>query len=294
MKRIILMLLVFTCSRISFGADTISEIKSLAKEQVESRLLKDDHPIRYYSNILILLQGFPTQNDSLIFKELIDTLNISIDKWEVALISEGTSNLTVEINLPHTGEWKNFFHQNKNQHEIIKSTVYLDLPDSLSLISRKKIIYYNVLRALVTFNTNQNKATPLSGSVFTETKAENITFHPVDFEIIRELYSSKYEDEAIRNRSIKNEYWFSFIKLGELIAIILALVYLIFLSQKGIFIKHNFEFGEYLKQGILAFCSLFIFIAIYLTLNLVIIVPNIQMKGLAFLILSIFFWGLFH
>lgn len=259
MKRISLLLVVLFFIKLSYGTDTTAEIQSLAKEQVETRFLKGDRPIRYYSNILILLQGFPTKQDSAIFNELVDTLNVLIDKWDVAMIPNGTSNLTVEINLPHSGDWKNFFHQNNNHREVIKSTIYLDLPDSLSFNSRKKIIYYNILRSLVVPKTDQKDAKKVSGSVFTESKAEDITFHPIDFKIIKELYSTKYENETSQKKGIIANNRFEFIKLGEVIALILTLIYLIFISQKGVFTKHNFEFGEYLKQGIFALFALVIF-----------------------------------
>ncbi len=292
MKRISLLLVVLFFIKLSYGTDTTSEIQSLAKEQVESRFLKGDRPIRYSSNILILLQGFPSKQDSAIFNELVDTLNVLIEKWDVALIPNGTSNLTVEVNLPHSGDWKNFFHQNHNQREVIKSTIYLDLPDSLNLNARKKIIYYNILRSLVVANPDKKEATKIPGSVFTESKAEDITFHPVDFEIIKELYSSKYEYEPFKNSRIKTENRFEFMKLGEVIALILALVYLIFISQKGVFIKHNFEFGEYLKQGIFSLFSLVIYTLVSTFFRLIFDMPPLKIwlsyGGLSF---AIFFLG---
>lgn len=276
MKRISFLLVVLMCILFTYGSNSAAEIQSLAKDQVEYRFLKGDRPIKYYSNILILLQGFPSKQDSAIFNELIDTLNVLVDKWDVALIPNGTSNMTVEINLPHTGDWKNFFHQNNNQREIIKSTIYLDLPDSLSFNSRKKIIYYNILRSLVVANADQKEAKKVPGSVFSESKAENITFHPVDFEIIRELYSSKYEYKPTLNRQTKSKNRFEFMKLGEVIALILAMAYLIILAQKGIFTKHNFEFGEYLKQGVFALFSLVIFAVIISLSSLIIDMPPLR------------------
>lgn len=276
MKRISFLLVVLMCILFTYGSNSAAEIQSLAKDQVEYRFLKGDRPIKYYSNILILLQGFPSKQDSAIFNELIDTLNVLVDKWDVALIPNGTSNMTVEINLPHTGEWKNFFHQNNNQREIIKSTIYLDLPDSLSFNSRKKIIYYNILRSLVVANADQKEAKKVPGSVFSESKAENITFHPVDFEIIRELYSPQYEDKPTLNRQTKSKNRFEFMKLGEVIALILAMAYLIILAQKGIFTKHNFEFGEYLKQGVFALFSLVIFAIIISLSSLIIDMPPLR------------------
>lgn len=294
MKRIIIVLLVLSCIRFSYAEELNSNLDELAKEQVESRFLKGEKPIRYYTNILILLQGFPTKEDSAIFNELVDTLNVLIDKWDVALIPNGTSNLSVDINLPHTGDWKNFFHQNSNASQIIKSTVCLDLTASMDFISRKKIIYYNILRSLVVFNADQKKAISIPGSVFNELKAENITFHPVDFEIIKILYSMKYEDKPTKLQHVNRNLNSSYKTLLELVAILIALIYLIYISQSGILIKHNYEFGEYLKQGILVFMALLIFVAIN-TFSIYIVYPsNFRvLTGIGAIIIGLFTVGVF-
>jgi len=187
MKRIILLLLVLSCFRFSYGEELRTEIQKLAQEQIESKFIRVDRPVLYTSNILILLQGFPTKQDSAIFKELIDSLNVVIDKWDVSLIPNETSNLSVIINLPHQESSKNFIIRDDDQMQVIKSTVYLNLPDSLDFISRKKNIYYYIFRTLAVLKSDHNNDNPIAGSIFTESKAENITFHPVDFEIIKEL-----------------------------------------------------------------------------------------------------------
>ncbi|MBV5312866.1 MAG: histidine kinase [Prolixibacteraceae bacterium] len=260
MKRIILVLLVLFGSQFLRAEIMNSEIQKLAKEQIESKFIRVDRPVRYTSNILILLQGFPTKQDSLIFRELIDTLNVLIEKWDVVLIPNETSNLSVIINLPHKGISKSFIIPDVDQMQIIKSTVYLDLPDNMDFISRKKNIYYYVLRTLAVLKTDQNIANPIAGSIFTESKAENITFHPVDFEIVKEIYSDKYENQpdklAGRKMYVFNTIW-------ELIAILIAIVYLIFISQSGVFIKHHYKFAEYMKQGIFVFVALLIFVVLY-------------------------------
>ncbi|MGE5448886.1 MAG: hypothetical protein ACM3PR_11025, partial [Bacteroidales bacterium] len=193
MKRLILLLLVLVSFGISYGEEWSSNWDTLAKEQVEAKFARpNERPIRYYSNILILLQGYPTHEDSMIFKELVDTLNVLIDKWDVALIPNGTANLEVGINIPYNGAWKPYFNQNHNQNEIIKSTMYLNLPEKLDYNTRKKIIYYNMLRALVVPYPESSHS--VVGSIFSESSPVNIHFLPVDFKIIKELYSQKYED----------------------------------------------------------------------------------------------------
>jgi hypothetical protein len=235
-------------------------LNELAKIQVESKFLKDKLPVRYYSNILILLQGYPTQKDSLIFNELVDTLNVLIDKWDVALIPNGTSNLEFGINIPFKGDLKPYFNQNHNEEEIIKCSIYLSLPAEIDDTSRKKIIYYNILRSLVLFKPGYSQTIPIPGSVFTESTPEKMTFHPVDLEIIKELYSKKYEEKPrFEPKSIntaassrKSRYNMVF----NLFAQLLSFSFLIIMSLKGAFKNHHYQFEAFMKQGALVVTSI--------------------------------------
>ena len=113
-------------STVTFCAET----KNLSREDVSSivktNFLYGESPIRYYSNILISLQGNPTSDDSLIFRELVDTLNILIDKWDVHLIPQGTTNLNFEFGIPHDGIQANPGNLMRNNgNEIIQNKVNL-------------------------------------------------------------------------------------------------------------------------------------------------------------------------
>lgn len=104
--------------------------KKLNEDQVEklirSNFLKGDFPLRYSSNILVQLQGVPTKDDSIIFQELVDTLNLLIDKWDVYLIPKGTSNLIFEINPLQEFKQKNHINDvHKNSTQIISSRIYI-------------------------------------------------------------------------------------------------------------------------------------------------------------------------
>jgi len=58
--------------------------------------------------------GSPTKVDSLIIKELVDTLNVLMDQWHVYLVKDGLSNLSVEINQRDEGNNTNFVQQRDN------------------------------------------------------------------------------------------------------------------------------------------------------------------------------------
>ncbi len=290
MKRIILLLLVVVSFQSSFGINFNPDLKSLAQSQIKSRFLKDNQPIRYKSNILIRLDGFPTKDDSLIFKELVDTLNVLIAKWDVYLIPKGTSNLIVETNLPHSGNWNNFSQPDHNRFEITKCTVYLDSPEGTDYVSRKKNIYYTILRSLVILQPDQAKASTVPGSVFTETKPENITFHPVDFEIIRELYSMKYENRPTPDYNLR----YNLQVIGELVAVLISMIFLILMAQRGVFARHDYDFGKYLIQGICVLTAFVIFVSVFMPFDLLLTLPSVKKviwKGYGLGITSILLFG---
>jgi sensor histidine kinase YesM len=259
MKRIIVLLLVLLSFNLSYGENWNSNWDTLAKEQVGSKFARpNERPIRYYSNILILLQGYPTHEDSMIFKELVDTLNVLIDKWDVALIKNGTTNLEVGINIPYNGAWKPYFNQNYNRNEIIKSTIYLNLPDKLDFTTRKKIIYYNMLRALVVQSSESSHSVP--GSIFSESSATNIHFLPLDFKIIKELYSQKYEDakkfQPTQFRKAGVPLKPSYNLLFQSIVQLFTYGFLIFMALNGAFKNHHYEFEAYIKQGLIVIIAI--------------------------------------
>ncbi len=263
MKRIILLLLlVICCFRITNAEDSSAEMDLQVKKQIESKFLNGDTPSRYYSNILIRLEGNPTKDDSLIFKQLVDTLNVLIDKWDVYLIPKGTSNLEVEINNPDTEKGINkILTHPDNGEEIVKRTVVLNLPSELDFIARKRTIYYYVLRSLVGFKFDQSKAISISGSIFTEADPARISFLPVDFEIIKVVYSFKYESRKGLGDSEKWRFYNKYVFIN-LLAIFLSAIFLIVISQKGNLKKHHYEFRLFFKQGFLAFITFLIYYGI--------------------------------
>ena len=93
--------------------------------QIETKFLADSVPIRYFSNILIRLEGQPTAEDSMIIAELVDTLNSLIDVWDVYLIYEGTSNLVIQINKPENEGEENHIEENQNGREIIQNIMMI-------------------------------------------------------------------------------------------------------------------------------------------------------------------------
>ncbi len=196
MKRSLLLLFMLSGFLFSFGEDFNSDMDLLAKEQIKTRFQFDDLPRRYYANILIRLEGYPSEEDSLIFNELVTKLKSVVDEWTVSLCTTMSSNLVVEINnLERKGEMNKIIGSQFNRGEIFKRTVILNLPKEMQFNERKKVIYYYILRSLVVFKNDENKAAKVPGSIFSESRPEQISFHPVDFKIIKKIYSKEVEDQ---------------------------------------------------------------------------------------------------
>jgi len=241
---------------ISSGSDSAIRKQAEALFEVGDRLNADGDYIRYNDNILIRLQGLYTKEDSIIVSELSDSISTKVDKWLVSLIPNSVGNLTVSINLPHEGKWKNFVQQNANSSRILTSSVYLSFPEGTDYLTRKKLIYYYVLRSMVVFRQDKPDSINIPGSVFTETDPQKVTFNPIDLRLIREVYSLSRALPLTKPSDAKNDVTTyvrkrNFSSLYNLLAIIISYTFLIVMSLKGAFKKHDYQFRDFMKQALI-------------------------------------------
>lgn len=239
-------------------------------EQINAKFLIDSVPIRYYSNILIRLDGKPTPDDQNIVKEYASMLDSLIDVWDVYVIEIGTANLVLEINSPTNRGKENQIEARNNSREIVESHVILNIPNNTSLQERKKILYYYLVRAMVDCSKNDGYSSysrkRIPGAVFDEKKPENITFQPIDQKIIRALYSEEFEDSrkyvpqrTPLYKNVRPKTRFQYKVVAELVSILLAMIYLILASQAGIFKKHDYDFVKFFRQGLFVMLSYLIY-----------------------------------
>ena len=274
----------------AFLSTSTSAQKDLTKKEVkdivEKYFVTKEVPTRYYSNILIRLDGSPTLGDSAFVQQLIDSLNLYIDKWEVYLIQEGTCNLTLEINKPDSEAYPRVRLGNHNNQEIILTTQPINIPEGVKAEERNQILYYHVIRSLVNYSQTPELMTKLPLSVFTVTTPENVVVDNfVDFHVIREVYSAKYDEKLKTSRSkkvvdkrkiplnpAKLKYATSIALLTNILSILITTLFFIFLLNRGVFKRHNYVFWEYFKQG----CWVLFTALLYLSLNLFLsyLIPN--------------------
>lgn len=299
MKQLFTILFIFCFCSGLFAQDKGTLNETDLNELIESNFIKNETPLRYYSNLLIQLQGIPTKEDSIIFQELVDKLNFLIFKWDVYLIPEGTSNLIFEIN--PLNDFKNespFNDVKRNSKEIIKSKIIIrSLSAETNFELRKKIIRYHFLRSLVKFTFDSNLVEKAPGSVFSASEPEKITFNPVDFQIIKKVYSQEYDEKmkpttGFQPVSISRKQ--RMIQLiGNLVAFLFSTSFLLLFFFLGQFQNHNYNFWQFLKQGLLVLIACLIWVGITI---LFFVVPGISIPkmwiGIVVSIFVIFVLGL--
>lgn len=270
-KYVLLSLLIFLFAfQTRAGSDLRHKFEPDVWEQINTKFLIDSIPIRYYSNILIRLDGKPTPDDQNIVKEYASMLDSLIDAWDVYVIEIGTANLVLEINSPTNKGKENQIEARNNSREIVESHVILNIPNNTSLQERRKILYYYLARAVVDCSKNDGYSSyprnRIPGAVFDEKKPEDITFHSIDKKIIKALYSKVFDDSR-KHRSQRTALYknvdpktrFQYKVVAELVSILLAMVYLIFASQAGIFKKHDYDFVKFFRQGLFVILSYLIY-----------------------------------
>ena len=261
MKSTILLLFLLAIFHTSLGNSAGSKTEPQLTDQLKSKILEGIAPLKYGENILLKLTGNPTKVDSLIIKELVDTLNVLMDQWHVYLVKDGLSNLSVEIKDKTQGINTDFVQQRDNWVRIMQTSLVLNISPETNYSDRKQIIYLHVLRSLV--NTRNNPVGKMfSGSVFAESRPNLISCQPVDYEIIKFLYSEEYTRKLEKNSGTSEDTSYKLRFLIDLFAMLGSMIFLILISQKGLFGRHQYRFKSFFIQGIMVICATIIYLII--------------------------------
>jgi len=261
MKSIISLLFLLAIFTPSFGNISASENEHQLTDQLKSKILEGNPPLKYSENILLELTGNPTKIDSLIIKELVDTLNVLMYQWHIYIVKDGLSNLSVEIEHKNHEINTDFLQQRDNWVRILQTSVVLNISPETDYSGRKQIIYFHVLRSLV--NPRKNPVGKMiSGSVFTESCPNLITYQPIDYEIIKFLYSEEYSRRLGMKSNTSQDTAYKFRFIIDLFAMMASMIFLILISQKGRFGNHQYRFKSFFIQGILFVCATIIYLII--------------------------------
>lgn len=199
MKRIILLLLVLSCFRFSYGEELTAEQQQLAWKFIYNLALsksKDFQPTVFKEDIIINLKGKVTSEDSMVVKDIIENFQKAIPHLKISLSnSPGNLILGLDFNKMHS------ITSNFNLFEAQNRKVQFSLPDNLTSFQRKQVIYYWLYKGLVFFNYNEysEDIVGMNGCVFAENDFDSITFSPFDLFILEKLYALDFSIQLAMN-----------------------------------------------------------------------------------------------
>jgi two-component system, LytTR family, sensor kinase len=208
MKRIILLLLVVSSFRFSYGEELTAEQQQLAWKFIYENLLPDDHmPNTFVKDIVINLRGEIISEDSLFVKNLIVQLQKAIPTLKIEL-SDIPGNLILGLN---DGKRNTANINMFKVHEIQSVGLYFPVSKNLSKYERTQYIYSQLFQGLTFLNGQKKKQhfVELKGCVFNETDFKSITFSPFDLFILEKLYAPDFSIQLAKNLSpeLKEMAW---------------------------------------------------------------------------------------
>jgi two-component system, LytTR family, sensor kinase len=191
MKRIILLLLVLSCFRFSYGEDLSPEQQKSALDFIHANMLNHENlPIVFHDDIIINLLGKAIREDSIDIQEIIHNIQKSIPNQKIEL-SNNPGNLKIWIN-DSTGGF--ISRGTKYSGGISIAKVHIQIPASYSRDQRKRLIYYDLLRSgLVIYPKPLKKDSQVRGCVFAENDFNSITYSPFDLFILEKIYSREFQ-----------------------------------------------------------------------------------------------------
>lgn len=280
MKNIIFLLIWFsiTSGLTSAGAEKNVQVETL----VNDYFIIYNKPLRYTGHIAVNVDKKFKESEIREIQIFIDSVNAGLVNNNLFYIPEKNQMSDKKLNklIINKGVSDNY-----RRHIYLSTTfsigkiqsnyAYITFPASATPTERQKIIRYHILRSLVIYYPSNRLKKLIPGSVFAETDYRKITFNPVDYKILNEIYSAKYDFEPADEKIFK-EKMFAAQKRGKALSafaqissLILTLMLLVYFYQKGIFKNHRYDFGEYFTQGLTGLLILCFYIFIFILFMIV-------------------------
>jgi|GEM_PF-340003 len=199
MKRLIILLLVLSCFRFSYGEELTADQQQLAWKFIyDNMLCRRDLPMVFHKDIKINLLGKVTHEDSVIVQDFVNEIQKHIPHFKIGL-DKDPGNFIIWIN----SKEGNYNSKLKNWSEITLARLHLQIPDNYSIDQRKKFIYFNILREGVVFfhKIPLRAESGMPGCVYNVTSFDSVTFSPYDKFILEKIYSPDFPIQLARNLS---------------------------------------------------------------------------------------------
>ncbi len=300
MKNIIFLLIWFsmTFSLTSTGAEKNVPVETLVKDH----FIIYNKPLRYTIDIAAIIDNEFNDSETREIQNFIDSVNGNLGFIKIVHTPEKIRNFekklnTLQIRQGVSDNYRRNIYRNMlfSTGKITSNYVYFTFPASATSTERQKLIRYYILRSLVIYYPSNRLKKLIPGSVFAETDYRNITFKPVDYKILEEIYSPKYDigpdDEKIfKEKLFATQKWGkALLAFAQISSLILTLMLLVFFYQKGIFKNHKYDFGEYFTQGLTGLSILCFYLFIFMLFMIVREHAFPRFMKLLFSILTVYF-----
>lgn len=242
-----------------------NEVQQVAWASIRTKFLgHTNEPIIYRADIAIKLDGNVSLDDSTCINELIEQLKPIIPNRKIVLTS-GKGNLV--FNFMDEGSHLGYSAKRLGNSIQFKN-IDLFFSKKTHIVSRKRVLYFNLVKSLVDISESQFGRAQTSGCVFDERFPENITYQPVDAYILNKIYSDDFQDQFKRQYISQFSYREYLVYmyhneldlLSFLLALIIPAIFLTWLFLKGTFKPHCWSWKEYSKQGLYLMMICFIYL----------------------------------
>lgn len=246
---------------------------ALVRKIIKENFINENNAVVRYknTNILIQLEGYPNHFDSLFFMQEIENLKPCIPGFYIDLVNSKAPNLVFAINQGPGGDTKHYFAVKNSYHIITKLRAHLFL-FTKDTVEKRQIIKYFLYRALVNFDESDTLKTRIPGSVFSETDIRKTKTLAIDYEIIKEIYSGKYDNNNAYStaqkalsgkktiRLLNNHTLIRKMKLPlQIAAVVLPLLLLSLFYSLGLFRPHRYKFYPFFSQGMLILAAVLLY-----------------------------------
>ncbi len=194
MKRLIILLLVVSCFRVSYAQELTAEQQQLAWKFIYDNMLPKDYlPNIYKTDIIINLKGEITSEDSILVNDLLKNFRKAIPYLKIEL-SDKPGNLILGLNIGKEGRMTT----DMDKYHNIRS-VEIEMQIKLLDAQRKHFFYFCLFKGLTYYTLPEKFADGLNGSVFKEEDFSSITFSPFDLFILKKIYAPDFSTQLIKN-----------------------------------------------------------------------------------------------
>ncbi|NQU88497.1 MAG: histidine kinase [Mariniphaga sp.] len=255
MKRLILItIFFFLASLLNLQAQEKFRYEETTWRIIRERLFNgtNTHAYRYEEDIKIQLVN-ASESDSAIVKQLVQELNELIEIVEVKIVVE-KCNFFIDLKPPNNVGYRAIQNLGNNKITITHIELLSGI-DSPEIFTNQ--VYFYCIKNLTKPYYPRNLVTEYGG-IFDTHNAMTATFHEIDKDLIRKLYSKDFY-KKLRINTTKNSSYLHYLKLRYknplkystiILGLLIALLTIFFIYYKGWFTNSVAKIQSFIYKGI--------------------------------------------